>query len=459
MYIDVVDQALGVAVVVTAGAFVLAALRLTSVRRAVLLAAAASYAIHIALSWVVWIGYPALISADAHVYDNTAVDLAGWWSGTSTLSPTVSVGKEGVIFLLAGLYYLFGYVPLAGLAGNALMFAGTVALVGDAADRLAGRRAAITASLLMLVHPSMLVWGAQLLREPAAWLCIAALANIGTRIVAGGLTWHRAGSMFFVGALFVPIRSMLAVLVVAAFGVALVVIGSDGPRRSSTRFWSLCMLLAGTAVVVVLAPLYGGLDITSKLDPSTLAQNRNALSRTATTGLGQEVLPSYGSLLSQLPTTLVTVAFGPFPWQVSGGAAVALADTAAWWITCALAALGWRREVGRPRWLMLIVAVSMVIVLAGTLANIGVILRMRAQVVVLLAPLAAVGFVRLLDALIPASRRSDHAPNRQDSSLPAATIATARTAGVRRRLVPGALDGQTMPAPLAAEDLAERTVG
>ncbi len=388
-------QACGTALVVGFGAVMLAAVPPTSTCRGVLQAAAAGYVIYMVISWILWIGPSRLVSPDAVTYDRIASEVANWWSGASASQPTVPSGKELFIYILAVLYLLFGHAPLAGLAINSLMFSWVILLVGDATAKLAGHRAATVASRLVLLHPAMLIWGTQLIREPAAWLCIAALLNVGVRIIIGGLTRRRCVAVLLAGSLFVPTRATIAVFVLAAFIFSLVVLGSDRLVRGSTRLRGIGMMLVCAALVVFLAPRFGDLNVFSQLDPSSIVNRHNELRTTARTGFGGEVDPSssYGGILSQLPTALAMVLFGPFPWQFPSTPVFADADALAWWITCGMAVAGWR-HIGRPRWLFLVMAMTMTIIMAGTLANIGIVIRMRAQLVVLVIPLAAVGFTR-----------------------------------------------------------------
>lgn len=70
-----------------------------------------------------------LMVPDARLYDESAQQLADFWSGTTANQPTFAVGKEGWVLILASLYRLFGHEPALGLIVNALAGVLTTSLV------------------------------------------------------------------------------------------------------------------------------------------------------------------------------------------------------------------------------------------------------------------------------------------------------------------------------------------
>ncbi|MDP9073224.1 MAG: hypothetical protein M3N98_03435, partial [Actinomycetota bacterium] len=152
--------------------------------RRVLGLAVAAFALHLAIGMVInrshtLVGY---LGGDAITYDQGARAIAARWQGARVPFPVLGPGKEGFYYALAGLYWVFGAFPVAGLAMNAFFAAALVPLLHDLTERLFGSDAGWWAAVIVTVQPGFLIWTSQLLREAGVIFVLALALNCAVRI-------------------------------------------------------------------------------------------------------------------------------------------------------------------------------------------------------------------------------------------------------------------------------------
>ena len=338
-----------------------------------------SFVGHAVISIAVWYLAPALIAGDAAVYDAQAL-------GTDQ----ARAGKEGFSIILGSLYRSIGHAPAAGLLLNALLMGLLVIVVARTAGRLGDWRAARVAALLALLLPPFVWWGSQLLREAPMWILIALVADISVAIALEGLSWRRGAWLLALFLAMLTIRAPVAAVVAVTLGIGLVLASAPRPGDHMRR---VAMIGGAIALAIFLFPRFDALQSLEEKDSASIAYSRNYLA-TANTGFGEESALTTSGLIGQLPSALPLVMFGPLPWQLPYSGLVAVADTLAWWFIVFWGIRGFpslHRRFGRASLVLIVPAAALVGVLALTLANFGIVIRMRAMIVVLLLPYAAAG--------------------------------------------------------------------
>ena len=376
--VDPLRHALGIAVV----AFVAGYALWLATRRAdrmVRAWAVASFVAHAGVGIAIWYRFPSLVANDAAVYEAQAL-------GTRV----ANAGKEGFSFVLGGIYSAIGRAPVAGLILNALCMALLVVVVANTARRLGNTQSGRYAAVLAAVLPPFLWWGAQLLREAPMWILLALAAETAVAIAIDGLSWRRAVWLLALCLPMLTIRAPVAAVVAVSLAVGLLFAGAP---RSGDHVRRAVMIVGAIVLSALLFPRFAALQSLQEEDSASIVNSRNYLA-TANTGFGEAAAPTTYGLVGQLPSTLPLVTLGPLPWQLPSSGLPAVADTLSWWFVLYWAVRGFGplyRRYGRAAWVLVGPAAALIVVLALTLANFGIVIRMRAMVAVLLLPYAAIG--------------------------------------------------------------------
>lgn len=330
-----------------------------------------------------------LKAPDAYTYDYLAVRITEHWTRDFPF-PDLPSGKEGFYYLLAGLYWLFGYHAVAGLVVNACLSAALVPLVADTTRRLFGADAAARVPFIVVLLPSLILWPSQLIKEAPVLFLIAVAANAATRVTE---RLHPAPLMAVAGsmALLLTLRGHVA-LVLAGGLVAGIAVG----RREILG--GVGAGLAAASILVVLLSFglgYSGYDaaINTNLEHAQIVRRDLALTAS---GFDAEVdISTSREALSYLPRGLVQFLMGPFPWQISGVRQLPVVpDMLIWWALLPSLWRGLRRGstiLGRRVLVLLLPAFTTACLLSLAVGNFGTLVRERMQLVVLLVPFIAYG--------------------------------------------------------------------
>jgi 4-amino-4-deoxy-L-arabinose transferase-like glycosyltransferase len=331
------------------------------------------------------------LGPDAATYHHVALGIVKHWTA-GTAMPDIVGGKEGFFYLLAGLYWVFGPFTVAGMALNAALAAALVPLVTDTTRRLYGAGAARYAAPLMLLLPGLFIWSSQLLKEAPVLFLIAVAANAGVRI-SDRITVGPIAAMVASIALLLAFRGPLG-LVLGASILGGVVLG----RRELVSGVASGIAILGliVAFVVVAGVGQSGYQETLSTNLQKTSETRQNLARAANSGFGADIDTSTSSrAVVYLPIGLFNFTLGPFPWQ--GGALrqlAAMPDVLVWWWLLPVLWRGFRdarRRTGRRVLTVVLPAVTVWLLLALVISNFGIVIREREQVVVLVAPLLALG--------------------------------------------------------------------
>lgn len=328
---------------------------------------------------------------DANAYHVNAVSLVRHWTDGFPI-PDLPAGKEGFYYLLAALYGLLGPHRVAGLVVNALLSAALVPLMYDTTRRLFGAGAARYAPPLIVLVPNLLIFSSQLLKEAAILFLIAVMINCATRLTER----YSLTSLVLLG-------GSVSVLLTFRAWVALVLVGGVLASVGFARRDLIAGLGAGLSAVAVIAAAlafglgYSGYRAASKANLKEAQAVRESTSIGVGSGFDAEAdVSNPVAALSYLPRGLVTFMLGPFPWQLGRATQLAVVpDLLVWWflLPSLWRGLGEARSlIGRRMLVILLPALAVSALLALSVGNFGTVVRERAQPLLILVPIVALGW-------------------------------------------------------------------
>ena len=354
----------------------------------------ASLVIHLLFALAVnFGGASSYLGPDASTYHRGALGIVDHWQNGLPM-PSLPGGKEAYYFLLAALYWIFGPHELAGLAVNAVLAAAIVPVVADTTYRLFGARATRLVMPVMVLVPGMILWTSQLLKEAPILFLLAVAVNCGIRLVE---------------------RVTLAPMVVLAatlplllsfrgpVGVAVILGVAGGVALGKSNLTS--GVVAAVALIGLIAAVLGaglgssGYNTAVGTDLKQANLVRQDLSTSAASGFDRSAdISTPEKAVSYLPRGLVALTFGPLPWQLRGlRQLVSLPDLLAWYFLLPSLVRGARtaqRTAGRRPLVLLLPGLIITLLLALVIGNYGTIVRERMQILVILAPVIALGLAR-----------------------------------------------------------------
>lgn len=328
---------------------------------------------------------------DAQTYNFQAIAIVRSWT-EGFPSPDLPAGKEGYYYLLAGIYRLFGPHRVGGLAVNAVLSAAIVPLLYDATRRLFGADAARPVLPLVVLFPNLIIFSSQLLKEAPILFLIAVLINSATRIT----------ERFSVSSL-VPLGVSVSLLLTLRAWVALALMAGVLASVGLGRRDVIVGIGAGlSAAAVIAAALALGLGYSGYRTASkTNLEEANLMRRNSSVGVGsgfdaEADVSTPVAAISYLPRGFVTFMFGPFPWQLGGATQlVVIPDLMAWWLLLPSLLRGLRNGwslIGRRMLVLILPAFAVSALLALSIGNLGTVVRERAQPLVILLPITALGW-------------------------------------------------------------------
>ncbi len=353
-----------------------------------------AFAVHLAVGLAIFAsprltGY---FGGDATTYNLGAIGILQHWRGAGPM-PVLPAGKNGFYYMLAGVYWLFGTQPAAGMAIDAALAAAMIPLLYDATRRLFGPAAAGSIPPIVTLLPGFLLWGSQLLREAGVYfltaVCIACAVRLRQRTAVAPIV-----TLAVAAALLVTWRADVGLIVAGGLVVGMAL----GRGRGAGGFVSG----AGAAALVLAFVVGGGLGYSGYhfVTHASLGQlngiRANSSQSAASGYLANANIATPTHAASYLPLGWTYFTIGPFPWQIHGGRQLyGLPDSFAWWFLLPSLWRGlrsmWRTD-GLGAALLVLPAVALSAVLSLLIANFGTTVRERMQVIVVLAPLLALGW-------------------------------------------------------------------
>ncbi|MHB1163643.1 MAG: hypothetical protein ACYC3K_00180 [Candidatus Nanopelagicales bacterium] len=360
-------------------------------RHGVAIAALTAFAARVLRGWQVQVNGD---FSDGIQYDSFAVTLARYWADAGP-DPGAWVGKDGFPAILAGVYSVVGHAPEIGYLLNAFAGGLSVLVIAAATAQMGWGRAVRPAAWIVALWPAGIAYGGMLLREASVSLLLAVGLWGAVRLykmkVGSGIAAIAAA-----GLAMVFMRGALAFLVLIGMPLAAVLASTLRGKVSAPRM-AVGAAVTGFAVIALgrLSDYFADSRLFQYRPEVTLAQNVGA-SSFGEAGVGTAALDqSVGGHLARIPLT----ALGPLPWQVTNVQLAQAAVDAALWVLVWAAAIYGIASLARKAEALLFVLpqVALIVALSTSASNFGLIIRLRGQGIVLVAPLAAIGIVHLID--------------------------------------------------------------
>ncbi len=329
-------------------------------------------------------------ASDAAYYDNYGQELARFWQQMGP-DPGSWLGKDGFPTILAVIYTLIGHAPEVGYLVNALAGGLTVLVVAATCYQMGWYPAIKPAAWLVALWPVGVLWGGLLLREAIVGLLLS-IGLWGTVRIYKQHYLSGAAAIIGAGLLMIPMRGGLAFLVIIGMPVTAAIAANVRVRLSVTTILFGIVAAGFTFVALQFLAEY--------FDGSRYFEYRADVSQEQNTGNSSFAQAGLGSgavdpSLSGHALRSILTAFGPFPWQLTNPSlALAGIDAFLWlgiWTLCIYAVR--KLKVRADAALFILPTAALLVYLAANSSNFGLIIRLRGLAIVLVAPLAALGWV------------------------------------------------------------------
>jgi hypothetical protein len=374
---------------------------------------------------------PFFLGTDGPLYDAQALGIAQKMSGELDGGGlSLRQGKVGWPTMLGVVYAAMGRVPLAGILINCAVVAVSAAITQKAAVVAWGRCSTVRLLAVFGLVPCFMVLGPSLMREPLCWLGSAMITYaVVHRMRLGTTRW----APLLAGALLLLwVRTLLGVLVIGGY-----LLGYLFLRLKNRYGWSLALVGVGLLSSSLLLAAGPALALAGQ-DFASVAAGRTYLADEVTTGFAQ--IPDYSGgalgLVTVALKTLPPVALGPFPWEIgfSGVWLWVLANSVAWWMVLVAVVQAARRS-RRDDVVMLcsIAGLAVLIGMSAMLTNYGIVVRIRSDVLVMLAPVVMGVAARPVAGPAAGTGRPDE-PGRPRRRRPGRRATAPRAAAVVERV-------------------------
>ena len=341
-----------------------------------------------------------LVGGDEETFDANGRVFQSWLEGRLSAPFTDKwehTSQVGYFVVVGCIYWVFGVVQMVPVLLNCIVGALTAVPVYRMTARMAGGFAARTAAILVVFFPSFVLWSSLLVRDALAIFLIATCASLGQSLLRRVSISAVIGLIAALGAL-ATLRSYMFLLLVAALFAGFVVSAARRPGRalgvSVLATLGVLLLVQGAG----LGAEFVGEDYLARIHEQRLL---NGLAGNSAIELGAHDISTPGGALQYLPIGLAYFVLAPFPWQMGGRQVLALPDIIIWYACLPLVILGaiWAFRRRRTTAVVPLIAGISICVLYGLVeGNVGIIVRHRAQALVVLLPFAAAQVARLVRA-------------------------------------------------------------
>ncbi len=305
--------------------------------------------------------------------------------------------QVGYFVIVGSMYWLIGPIQIVPVLLNCAIGALTAIPVYRLSARLAGSLSGRIAATLVTFFPSLVLWSCLLVRDALAFFLIAWCVVLGQDLLRRA-TLPRIVALTACLGVLATLRSYIFLLLAGAIVAAFLVSMTRRPGRA------LVVAILSTIGILLLVRGAGlgsefvGEDYLVRIDEQ---RRLNAIVGNAAIDIGGHDLTTPVGALTYLPIGLAYFLLAPFPWQMGGRQALALPDMLLWYACFPLVLMGIGHVIRRRRVAALVpllagVSISMLYGLVE--GNVGIIVRHRAQVLVLFLPFAALAATRILRA-------------------------------------------------------------
>ncbi len=335
-----------------------------------------------------------LFHDDAIGYELNSMAVSYWWRdlGPPVAALTGATQNAAYLYLGGALCYVLGPYQLHLSVWSGLFGTLTVVVIYRLARILFHPAVAYRAALFLAFMPSMIVWSSVAIKDPLMTLLIA--LSLYTYVVL-----RQRWSLLLVLVLAGLVASIYFFRFYVSYFVVLAILGTAiiGRAREGTSFFRNMLVLAAFAVIVVITGLSS--TLTEGLEDASLeriATYRMGMATTAHSGFAEDldVSTPAGAAIG-LPIGLSVLLFGPFPWQMrSLLPLITLPEMLLWWSLAPALFRGLRftarRSYARAAPIF-VFCLSLAILYALTLGNVGAAVRQRSQIFIFLFIFVALG--------------------------------------------------------------------
>jgi len=320
---------------------------------------------------------------DATTYDWVSWSIASYWRGESPF-PFYPASQPGYYYVVAFFYYIFGHVPFLVVMINCCVGALHAIFVYKIAALVFDRSVARGTAWLTACFPSLVLWSAQLLKDPLIILCI--LVSIYSVLMVHQKLKLAYVLLFLAAVLPLhPLRNY--VFYIVSLSAVLSFIGSKRGPIVGLVMQSLVLF----ALVIVVNSL-GILDSelqTLSVD-NVLQQihlSRVKMATFARSGFAQEAdVSTVSGALSFLPIGFLYLMLAPFPWSITSvRSAITLPEMLVWWAMMPSLARGvlfaLRKRIAASSVILLFTG-GLTVIYSLFQGNVGTAYRQRAQIIV-----------------------------------------------------------------------------
>ena len=340
---------------------------------------------------------------DAYTYDFFGEAMLKSWSGDRYYTFLVNAFTKaagsgwGMVYFVAGLYWLTGRNMLATQLVNSVMGAAVVPLIYMCSQHIFhNTKVSRIAALFVAFYPSLVLWSAQGLKDgPLVFLLVVSMLatlKLGERF---SVKWLAILVVALFGLL--SVRFYIFYMVLAAIGGSFV-LGMRSISAQSFLRQFIIIILLGLGLTQFGVLRYASAQFETYGNFEQLQRSRLDASRTAKSGFAKDVdVSTTAGAISTIPIGLVYLLFAPFPWQLASlRQSITLPEMLVWWASFPLLVLGlWFSIKYRLRQISPILIFVTMLTLAYSVfqGNVGTAYRQRAQLLVFYFIFVAVGFV------------------------------------------------------------------
>ena len=339
-------------------------------------------------------GLKDFFGGDATTYDWFGNEMARYWHGLQAFAEFPKQ-QIGYFYFVAYVYYLFGRVPELLVIINCFVGALHAVFIYKISLMVFNRSVAERAAKYTAYFPSLVLWSAQMLKDPLIILMIC----VSTFAV---LKLHRKFSLFYVVVFLCaliplhPFRNYVFYILAAS---ALVSFGISTKRGFAFGFLTQLLVV----IVFAGAILFSGV-MNKEVDTLTVdnvLKNINiyrvGLAHSATTGFAKNVDVSTPSgALRVLPLGFTYLMLAPFPWQITNiRQAITLPEMLVWWSMLPFLVKGLVQVIKqriREATVLLLFSGNLLFIYSIFQGNVGTAYRQRAQIMIFLFIFIAFGY-------------------------------------------------------------------
>jgi hypothetical protein len=339
-----------------------------------------------------------LFGSDAETYDSVGAVLARAWMGLGDLhSPYMALYMDktrpgwGMFYYIGSLYYLIGQNALAAqLINCALGAAACVAVYKVARMIHPSPRVARSASILIALSPSMILWSSQLLKDGPIVLALSLCTLYALKL----------RERFSVKSLLLLVVFLFCLYTLRYYAFYIMFLAIVGSLLVAAKKFTPLRVLQGGLLVVVLGvalTYLGAANVPQQsLDLKHIQIGRQWSAKVSNTGFGGDVdITDPKAAIGFLPLGLLYVLFAPFPWAINNlKQLITLPELIIWWALVPMLVRGYWYAVRRrlkETFTMCVFTAGLPVVYALFQTNAGTAYRHRAQLYVFFVIFISIG--------------------------------------------------------------------